>query len=155
MGRVAGIVLCLLVVIMDVAAGFLGFEAEKAQNKVKHVRVLMFECKKPSHQAFILGSGAALLLGVAHATANFLGCCSCIWSQGKTSSNRKCSLLFIIISWLVLAIGMYMLVTGTMSNKKSDGPCGFNHHYYLYNGGILCFVHGILCVVYCVSNCFC
>lgn len=34
MGRVAGIFLCLVIVIMDVVAGILGFEAEIAQNKV-------------------------------------------------------------------------------------------------------------------------
>jgi len=34
MARVAGIFLCLLIIVMDVAAGILGFEAEIAQNKV-------------------------------------------------------------------------------------------------------------------------
>lgn len=34
MARVAGIFLCLLILVMDVAAGILGFEAEIAQNKV-------------------------------------------------------------------------------------------------------------------------
>lgn len=34
MARVAGIFVCLLIVIMDVAAGILGLEAEIAQNKV-------------------------------------------------------------------------------------------------------------------------
>jgi len=34
MARVGGIVVCLLIIIMDVAAGILGFEAEIAQNKV-------------------------------------------------------------------------------------------------------------------------
>jgi hypothetical protein len=34
MARVGGIFVCLLIVIMDVAAGILGFEAEIAQNKV-------------------------------------------------------------------------------------------------------------------------
>jgi len=34
MGKVAGIFLCLLILVMDVAAGILGFEAEAAQNKV-------------------------------------------------------------------------------------------------------------------------
>lgn len=34
MARVGGIFVCLLIVIMDVAAGILGFEAETAQKKV-------------------------------------------------------------------------------------------------------------------------
>ncbi|RZB75225.1 hypothetical protein D0Y65_033907 [Glycine soja] len=143
MARVAGIFLCLLILVMDVAAGILGFEAEIAQNKVKHLRLWIFECREPSHQAFMLGLGAAVLLGLAHAIANLLGGCNCICSQQefeKASSNR-----------VVLAIGLSMLVIGTMSNNRSDGSCGFSHHHFLSIGGICCFVHGLFCIAYYVS----
>ncbi|CAL0303935.1 unnamed protein product [Lupinus luteus] len=154
MARVAGIFLCLLIVMMDVAAGILGFEAEIAQNKVKHLRLWIFECREPSHEAFMLGLGAAVFLGLAHALANLLGGCSCICSQQefqKASSNRQISVIFLILTWVVLAIGMATLVIGTMPNNKSDGSCGFTHHHFLSIGGILCFVHGLLSVAYYVS----
>lgn len=45
MARVAGIFVCLIILIMDVAAGILGLEAEIAQNKVlygsNHLRNLL------------------------------------------------------------------------------------------------------------------
>ncbi|OIV99218.1 hypothetical protein TanjilG_06523 [Lupinus angustifolius] len=158
MARVVGIFLCLLVVIMDVAAGILGFEAEIAQNKVKHLRLWIFECREPSHQAFMLGLGATVLFALAHAIANFLGFCSCICSQQefeKASSNMQISVVFLILTWVVSAIGMSALVIGIMSNNKSDGSCGFTHHHFLSIGGILCFVHGLLCVAYCFCHCLC
>nr|ACU19245.1 unknown [Glycine max] len=151
MARVAGIFLCLLILVMDVAAGILGFEAEIAQNKVKHLRLWIFECREPSHQAFMLGLGAAVLLGLAHAIANLLGGCNCICSQQefeKASSNRQLSTACLILTWVVLAIGLSMLVIGTMSNNRSDGSCGFSHHHFLSIGGICCFVHGLFCIAY-------
>ncbi|BAT90244.1 hypothetical protein LR48_Vigan08g126300 [Vigna angularis] len=154
MARVAGIFLCLLILVMDVAAGILGFEAETAQNKVKHLRVWIFECREPSHRAFMLGLVAAVLLGLAHAIANMLGGCNCICSQQefeKASSNRQISTACLILTWVVLAIGLSMLVIGTMSNNRSDGSCGFSHHHFLSIGGICCFVHGLFSIAYYVS----
>ncbi|KAL2328315.1 hypothetical protein Fmac_021742 [Flemingia macrophylla] len=154
MARVAGIFMCLLISIMDVAAGILGFEAEIAQNKVKHLRLWIFECREPSHQAFMLGLGAAVLLGLAHAIANLLGGCNCICSQQefeKASSNRQISTACLILTWVVLAIGLSMLVIGTMANNRSDGSCGFSHHHFLSIGGICCFVHCLFCIAYYVS----
>ncbi|KAK7342156.1 hypothetical protein VNO80_25099 [Phaseolus coccineus] len=154
MARVAGIFLCLLILVMDVAAGILGFEAEIAQNKVKHLKVWIFECREPSHQAFMLGLVAAVLLGLAHAIANMLGGCNCICSQQefeKASSNRQISTACLILTWVVLGIGLSMLVIGTMSNNRSDGSCGFSHHHFLSIGGICCFVHAMFCIAYYVS----
>ncbi|XP_047161713.1 protein DESIGUAL 3-like [Vigna umbellata] len=154
MARVAGIFLCVLILVMDVAAGILGFEAETAQNKVKHLRVWIFECREPSHRAFMLGLVAAVLLGLAHAIANMLGGCNCICSQQefeKASSNRQISTACLILTWVVLAIGLSMLVIGTMSNNRSDGSCGFSHHHFLSIGGICCFVHGLFSIAYYVS----
>ncbi|KAL3017499.1 hypothetical protein AAZX31_06G282300 [Glycine max] len=91
----------------------------------------------------MLGLGAAVLLGLAHAITNLLGGCNCISSQQefeKASSSR-----------VVLAIGLSMLVIGTMSNNRSDDSCGFSHHHFLSIGGICCFVHGLFCIAYYVS----
>ncbi|XP_004513545.1 protein VASCULATURE COMPLEXITY AND CONNECTIVITY-like [Cicer arietinum] len=154
MGRVAGIFLCLVIVIMDVVAGILGFEAEIAQNKVKHLKLWIFECRQPSHEAFMLGLGAAVLLGVSHVMANLLGGCNCICSQqefDKASPNRQLSLACLIFTWVVVAIGLSMLVIGSMSNNKSEDSCGFSHHHFLSIGGILCFIHALFCIVYYVS----
>uniref|UniRef100_A0A6N2MNY3 Uncharacterized protein n=1 Tax=Salix viminalis TaxID=40686 RepID=A0A6N2MNY3_SALVM len=80
MVRIGGILVCMLVVAMDVAAGFLGIQAEIAQNKalnnarprvliqVKHLRLWIFECREPSEDAFKLGLAAAGILVLAHTT---------------------------------------------------------------------------------------
>ncbi|XP_057451033.1 protein VASCULATURE COMPLEXITY AND CONNECTIVITY-like [Lotus japonicus] len=154
MARVVGIFLCLLIIIMDVAAGILAFQAEIAQNKVKHLRLWIFECREPSHQAFMLGLGAAVLLGLAHAIANLLGGCSCICSQQefeKAAPSRQLSVACLILTWVLLAVGLSMLVIGALSNNRSDGSCGLSHHHFLSIGGISCFVHGLFCVAYYVS----
>ncbi|RDX77649.1 hypothetical protein CR513_42189 [Mucuna pruriens] len=154
MNRGAGIFLCLLLVIMDITAGILGIEAEIAQSKVKHLRLWIFECKDPSHKAFMLGLGAATLLALAHVIVNLVGGFNCLCSQqdlDKASPNRQLSMACLILTWVVLAVGLSMLVIGTSSNNKSRGSCGFTHHHLLSIGGILCFVHGLFSVVYYVS----
>ncbi|TYJ98330.1 putative GPI inositol-deacylase C [Cucumis melo var. makuwa] len=70
---------------MDIVAGLLGIEADIAQNKVKHLRLWIFECRDPSEQAFKLGLGAAGLLGLAHIIANLLG-----GSMGNNKSRASC-----------------------------------------------------------------
>ncbi|XP_022140603.1 uncharacterized protein LOC111011214 isoform X2 [Momordica charantia] len=152
--KVVGVLICLLVVAMDIVAGLLGIEAEIAQNKVKQLRLWIFECREPSEQAFKLGLGAAGLLGLAHIIANLLGGCNCICSQEeiqKSPPNRQLSLACLIFTWIILAVGMSMLVIGTLSNNKSRASCGFTHHHFLSIGGILCFVHALFCVAYYVS----
>ncbi|GFY99129.1 GPI inositol-deacylase C, putative [Actinidia rufa] len=94
MARIVSILACLLIVVMDIAAGILGIKAEAAQNQVKHMRLWLFECKDPSQEAFTLGVAAATLLALAHVLANLLGGCS-ICTQGeisKASPSRQCSL---------------------------------------------------------------
>ncbi|XP_027929453.1 uncharacterized protein LOC114185751 [Vigna unguiculata] len=155
MNRGAAIFLCLLLVVMDITAGILGIEAEIAQNKVKHLRLWIFECKDPSHKAFMLGLGAALLLALAHLILNLVGGFSCLCSQSeadKASPNRQLSMASLILTWIVLAVGLSMLVIGTSSNNKSSGSCGFTHHHFLSIGGILCFVHALFSVMYYVSS---
>ncbi|KAK4255387.1 hypothetical protein QN277_008394 [Acacia crassicarpa] len=154
MASTSGIFLCFLVVILDIAAGILGIEAEIAQNKVRHVRLWIFECRNPSHQAFMFGLGAALLLALAHVIVNLMNGCNCVCSQEelqKSSPNRQLSVASLILTWVVLAVGLSMLVIGTMSNNKRDGSCGLSHHHFLSIGGILCFVHAFLSVVYYIS----
>ncbi|KAL9453579.1 hypothetical protein AB3S75_009230 [Citrus x aurantiifolia] len=155
MVKVGGVLVCLLIIVLDVAAGILGFQAEVAQNKVKHLRLWIFECRDPSHDAFKLGLAAAGLLALAHVIANLLGGCMCICSQdelSKASPNRQLSLACLVFSWIILAVGMSMLVIGTLSNNKSRASCGLTHHHFLSIGGILCFVHGLFCVAYYVSS---
>ncbi|CAK7355368.1 unnamed protein product [Dovyalis caffra] len=154
MVKIGGILLCMLVVAMDIAAGILGIQAEIEQNKVKHLRLWIFECKEPSQDAFKLGLAAAGILGIAHVIANLLGGCMCICSQEelqRASPNRQLAVACFLFSWIIFAIGLSMLVIGTLSNNKSRASCGFTHHHFFSIGGILCFVHGLFCVAYYVS----
>ncbi|KAK8502775.1 hypothetical protein V6N13_046761 [Hibiscus sabdariffa] len=86
------LVVCVLIVAMDVAAGILGIQAQVAQNKVEHVKVLIFECRLPSHEAFKLALGAAILLSLAHVLVNLVGGWMCVSSQQefqRASPNRQ------------------------------------------------------------------
>ncbi|KAB5533897.1 hypothetical protein DKX38_016983 [Salix brachista] len=131
MARNIGFLVCLLIMVLDVAAGILGIEAEVAQNKVKHLKMWVFECRDPSSQAFKLGLAAVILLSLAHIIATLLGGCTCMW--------------------IILAIGFSLLIIGTMANSKSRKSCGISHNRVLSIGGILCFVHGLFTVSYYVS----
>nr|CAN78007.1 hypothetical protein VITISV_041413 [Vitis vinifera] len=94
MAKLSGLFVCMLIVALDVGAGILGIEAEVAQNKVKHLRLWIFECREPSEDAFKLGLAAAALLAFAHILSNLLGGCMCICSQEdfqKASPNRQLS----------------------------------------------------------------
>ncbi|XP_050206642.1 protein VASCULATURE COMPLEXITY AND CONNECTIVITY [Mercurialis annua] len=154
MVKFGGVLVCLLVVAIDVVAGVLAIQAEISQNKVKHLRLWIFECREPSEDAFKLGLAAAALLGVAHVLASLLGGCMCICSQQElqtASPNKQLSVACFFFSWVILAVGLSMLVIGTLSNNKSRASCGFTHHHFLSIGGILCFVHALFCVAYYVS----
>ncbi|XP_072968570.1 protein VASCULATURE COMPLEXITY AND CONNECTIVITY-like [Typha angustifolia] len=151
MARVGGIFICLLIVIIDIVAGILGIQAEIAQNKGKHLRVFIFECKEPVHQAYKLGLAAAVLLALAHALANLLGGCVCICSReefARSSINRQLAATTLGLSWIVVVVGFAMLLVGAISNSKSRASCGFGHRHFLSIGGILCFIHGLLSVCY-------
>ncbi|OMO60215.1 hypothetical protein CCACVL1_24328 [Corchorus capsularis] len=139
---------------MDVSAGILGIKAEVEQNKVKHLRLWIFECRDPSHAAFKLALGAAALLSLAHVLANLVGGCMCVCSQEefqRSSANKQLSLFCLLLTWVVLAIGLSMLVIGMLSNNKSRASCGFTHHHFLSIGGIGCFVHALFSVAYYVT----
>ncbi|KAL6135295.1 hypothetical protein ACLB2K_067523 [Fragaria x ananassa] len=125
MVKVGGVFVCLLIVAMDIVAGILGIEAELEQNKVKQLRLWIFECREPSHPAFKLGLGAAALLVLAHVIANLLGGCNnCICSQDelqKAPPNRQLSLACLVFTWVILAVGLSMLVKGARSSLAGKG----------------------------------
>ncbi|GMH12596.1 hypothetical protein Nepgr_014437 [Nepenthes gracilis] len=154
MAKTGGVLVCFVVVALDVAAGFCGIEAEMAQNKAEQLTVWIFECKEPSHEAFLLGVAAAALMAVAHVTVNLLGGCYCFSSQDdfrKASPNTQLTTACFVLSWIILAVGFGMLIIGTLANDKSRASCGFSHHHMLSIGGILCFVHALVSVAYYVS----
>lgn len=69
---------------------------------MKHLRLWIFECREPSHEAFLLGLAAAALLGLAHVIVNLLGGCNCFCSQEelqKASPNRQLSVACFIFTW--------------------------------------------------------
>ncbi|XWS54293.1 hypothetical protein CRYUN_Cryun10bG0077900 [Craigia yunnanensis] len=152
--KLGGVLVCLLIVAMDVAAGILGIQAEVAQNKVKHLRLWISECRDPSHDAFKLALGAAALLTLAHVLANLLGGCMSVCPQEefqRASPNRQLSVACLIFIWVILAVGLSTLVIVILSNNKSRASCGFTRHHFLSIGEILCFVHGPFSVAYYVS----
>ncbi|KAK6141147.1 hypothetical protein DH2020_025105 [Rehmannia glutinosa] len=154
MGKYIGIFACFLIVALDVTAGILGIKAEAAQNQEKHLRLWIFECKEPSHDAFVLGVAAATLLSVAHVLANLVGGCN-VCSQDefhKAAPSKKLSVACLVFTWIILAVGLSMLVIGTISNNKSRASCGFTHHHFLSTGGILCMVHALFSVAYYVTS---
>lgn len=68
------------------------------------MRLWIFECRDPSHDAFKLGAAAAALLVLAHIIANLLGGCMCICSQdelSRASPNRQLSVACLVFTWYV------------------------------------------------------
>ncbi|GMH05365.1 hypothetical protein Nepgr_007205 [Nepenthes gracilis] len=155
MAKTVGPLICLFLMIMDVVAGILGIEAEIAQDKGKHLKVWIFECRESSHEAYKMGLAAAALLALSHSIGNVLGGCVCICSKeeiGKSSPNRQLAAGSLIFSWIILVIAFSMLVIGTVSNSRPRNTCGFSHRGLLSVGGILCFIHGLFLVAYYVSS---
>ncbi|GMN49754.1 hypothetical protein TIFTF001_018914 [Ficus carica] len=93
--------ICILIMVIDIVAGILGIQAEIAENKVKHLRLLIFECRDPSYQAYKLGMAAAILLALAHVIANSLGGCICFLSRddnNKATANKQLAVGSLILS---------------------------------------------------------
>ncbi|CAN6452069.1 unnamed protein product [Victoria cruziana] len=144
MAKAAAIFICILIVALDVTAGILGLKAEMEQNKQRHIRVFIFECKEPSHEALRMGIAAAALLLLAHAIATVHGGCICIFSReelAKSPGNRQLAAFLSFFSWIIVTIGFSLLIIGALANRHSKGTCGLSHHKMLSTGGILCFVH--------------
>ncbi|XP_031287789.1 uncharacterized protein LOC116146513 [Pistacia vera] len=149
-----GFLVCLLILALDVTAGILGIEAEIAENKVKHVRVLIFECRESSHQAFKLGLAAVVLLSLAHVIAILLGGCVCVWSKADMNNatpNKQLAVASLIFSWITLALAFSMLIIATLTNARPRKSCGLSHHHLFSIGGIVCFIHALFTVAYYVS----
>ncbi|TKY66938.1 hypothetical protein E2542_SST09829 [Spatholobus suberectus] len=120
--RVASIILCLLIVMMDVTAGILGLEAEIAQNK---------KAKSSSPHD-----------GVECSNAFSRSPC---YSQFAMWLHLHCEDCLLVLG----AVGFGTLVMGTIANESSHGPCGFSDHPgFLKFGGICCFAHGLCCAAY-------
>ncbi|KAE8667313.1 Kinesin-3 [Hibiscus syriacus] len=113
----AGVFVCLMIVLLDFAAGFLGIQA--------HVKRL--ECRQPNDEAFELGLIAAVLLALSHVSANLLGGCMCICCteklENKSSGIRKFWFGCLVLSWIVVAVGFPALVMGMLEISKSKGTC--------------------------------
>ncbi|GKV42345.1 hypothetical protein SLEP1_g49755 [Rubroshorea leprosula] len=153
MSRNTVVLVCLLIMALDITAGVLGIEAEKARNKT-HWSASLAECGFRSVKAYRLGMAAAVFLGLAHVIANLCGGCICFWSKAdleKSSGYKKLAIASLIFSWITLAIGFIMLIMGALANSKSSHYCGISHHLLLQIGGILCFFHGFFSIAYKLS----
>ncbi|KAL6656706.1 hypothetical protein ACP70R_004486 [Stipagrostis hirtigluma subsp. patula] len=157
MARVEAVVVCLLVLAMDVVAGVLGIHAEKAQNQGTKLRILFLfiECRHPVRRAYELGVAAAAVLAASHAIANFAGGCACACSGDKLrrwSPNRQMASFALVLTWMVLVVALALLVLGALPNRKRKiAECGVVRHRFLSIGGVLCFVHALVCIVYYAS----
>ncbi|CAL9129506.1 unnamed protein product [Musa textilis] len=101
--RCQAIIICLLIIAMDVVAGILGIQAEDAQSKGKHVRIIFVECKKPVHKAYLLGLAATALLVLAHALAHVRPCfCSRRRSDRSSGCRRGLSKAALIFAWYLI-----------------------------------------------------
>ncbi|GAB4826775.1 hypothetical protein Ancab_033656 [Ancistrocladus abbreviatus] len=151
MERTVGLLICLLTMIMDIVAGTLGIKAEKAQNELS----TLLPCKGPSYEAGRLGLAAAMLLALAHAIMNTFAVCVCFSSEeepDKPSRNKQqLAAVSLIFSWIIFIIAFPLLIMGPVLNSRWRTTCGFSYHQMLSAGGILCFIHGLLSVAYCVS----
>ncbi|KAJ1291290.1 hypothetical protein BS78_02G305500 [Paspalum vaginatum] len=156
MARVEAVLICLLVLAMDIAAGVLGIHAEKAQNQGRHLRILFVECRQPVRLAYELGVAAAAVLAASHAIANVAGGCACACSGDKlrrASPNRQMASFALVLTWMVLVVGLALLVLGALPNRKHKvAECAvLPRHRFLSIGGVLCFVHALFCVAYYAS----
>jgi hypothetical protein len=74
--------------------------------QVKHLKMWIFDCRDPSHQAFKLGLAAVILLSLAHIVATLLGGCTCMCSKeefNKASANKQLAVASLFFSWYVLS----------------------------------------------------
>lgn len=90
----------------------------------KHLRLWLFECKEPSHDAFVLGVAAASLLAIAHVLANLLGGCSvCATDDIKQASpSRKLSMACLVFTWYLFNSFVYQSMSrGKLKQKYYQG----------------------------------
>lgn len=70
-------------------------------EQAKQLTLWLFECKKPSHEAFVLGLAAASLLGAAHVLANLFGGCSVCSTDDirKATPIKQLSIACLVFTW--------------------------------------------------------
>ncbi|KAJ4907269.1 hypothetical protein Rs2_10927 [Raphanus sativus] len=126
MATTGGVLVCLLIAALDVAAAILGIQAEVAQNQ--YTNLGLSDCREPSNDAFRRGLGAIAMLVIA-----------------------QISMVCLVSTWIVVVVAFLTLVIGTLTNSKSSSSCGLTHLHFLSVGGILCFLHALLCAAYYAS----
>ncbi|RVW86429.1 hypothetical protein CK203_035530 [Vitis vinifera] len=137
-----GPVLCVLIMALDIVAGILAIEAEKAQHK------------KPKPQILQPGVGCINTSDTGHVIANLLGGCIYIRSKKEleeATANKKLAMGSLIFAWIILAVAFSCLIIGTTANSKSKKSCTILHTHFLSIGGTLCFIHALFAVAYYVS----
>ncbi|XP_010475213.1 PREDICTED: uncharacterized protein LOC104754672 [Camelina sativa] len=155
------IVVCIVLIVgLDIVAGYVGLQADVAQEDVKHHRVWMLECKAPSKRAFVLGIIAMSCLAAAHVIANVIGCSTSnrlptpgvgVGAITNTIATQFYTIC-LVLNWVVGIAGAVLLAMGIWSNRESRSKCGFTNKYFLSFGAKVCFVHAISSVIYYVSS---
>ncbi|KAL6856874.1 hypothetical protein ACP4OV_018256 [Aristida adscensionis] len=136
--------------ILNGAAGIVALQAQAAENKAKFTVFMYIRCKHPVHEAYKLGVTAVVLLVLAHTAISLLaGCCSWVYYTQEYGSVWKyiCKLTALSL-WITFFIAFLLLLVATESNTKSNTSCGFIHHNLFTLGGYICFVHGVITIVY-------
>ncbi|KAJ9189125.1 hypothetical protein P3X46_000456 [Hevea brasiliensis] len=116
MAKNTGVLICLLIMAMDIVASILGIEAEVAQNKVKHLKMWIFECRDPTYQAFKLGLSAAILMALGSFGFSML----IIGAMSNSKSRKSCILCFIHGLFIV---GYYVPATAAAKDERAKSPC--------------------------------
>ncbi|KAJ0983311.1 hypothetical protein J5N97_011566 [Dioscorea zingiberensis] len=83
MARIGGLLVCILILAMDIVAGILGNRAAggSEQGMAPQGLVLVQCVDNQFMRPIVWVLAAAVLLAIAHATANLLGGCTCICSK--------------------------------------------------------------------------
>ncbi|XP_039131513.1 uncharacterized protein LOC120267902 [Dioscorea cayenensis subsp. rotundata] len=154
MAKTGAIIICSFILTIDIVAGILGIEAEIAQNKGKHHKAFLIECRQTVHQAYNLGIAAVVLLAVVHTMINILGGCVCYCSKDKFKRapvDQQIAAITFLMLWVTFGVGFSLLMIAATANSRSKVSCGLSRRHFLSIGGVLCFVHGFFCVIYYVS----
>ncbi|CAN8311298.1 unnamed protein product [Cochlearia groenlandica] len=141
------IAVCIFLIVgLDVFAGFMGLQAETAQQDVKHNRVWLLECKAPSKTAFTFAIISLSCLLAAQLMTIMVGCSLSSLSKPKFSGylNITCLCLTLVVT----SVGAGMLARGIWTNRESRSKCGVTNKNVLYMGGQVCFLHAIVSVIF-------
>ncbi|KAG7653152.1 hypothetical protein ISN44_As01g004500 [Arabidopsis suecica] len=150
------IIVCIVLTVgFDIVAGFVGLQAEAAQQDVKDNKL---ECQAPSKTAFVLGIIAVSCLAAAHLSANVIGCSisnlfQALGALPKNKITTYFNMTCLCISWIVGIAGALILAVGIWSNRESRSECVFTNKVHVFSiGGKVCFLHAIVSVIYYISS---